>query len=169
MSQNIWQGPLRSMTLRDRPANRAYRNDIPTWRNATAFWRRNGNGSSRKALSSRNYSRTAPQGNLLPSVHFYTFAAERNLWLRVYGPKGGAACTVSKNRYHAREAAAALLKMAKTTSDPAVAAGLIEAATKLKEEAGELPPPVSVKAPDVQPESEPRPFHLPIRPLFRRD
>jgi len=59
---------------------------------------------------------------------------------------------VSKNRYHAREAAAALLKMAKTTSDPAIAAGLIEAATKLKDEAGELSPPVSVKAPDVQPE-----------------
>ena len=62
---------------------------------------------------------------------------------------------VSKNRYHAREAAVALLKMAKTTSDPAVAAGLIEAAVKLKDEAGELPPPVGVKAPDVQPEGEP--------------
>jgi hypothetical protein len=33
---------------------------------------------------------------------------------------------VSKNRYRAREAAAALLRMAKATSDPAVAAGLIE-------------------------------------------
>ena len=62
------------------------------------------------------------------------------------------ACTVSKNRYHAREAAAALLKMAKTTSDPAVAAGLIEAAANLKDHAGELSPPVSVKAPDVQSE-----------------
>ena len=81
----------------------------------------------------------------LSSVHFYTIAAERNLWLRV-------ACTVSKNRYHAREAAAALLKMARTTSDPAVAAGLIEAAANLKDQAGELPPPVSVKAPDVQTE-----------------
>jgi hypothetical protein len=36
----------------------------------------------------------------LLSVHFYTFAAERNLWLRVYAPKDGVACTVSKNRYH---------------------------------------------------------------------
>jgi hypothetical protein len=88
-------------------------------------------------------------------VHFYTFAAERNLWLRVHAPKGRAACTVSKNHYHAREAAAALLKMAKTTSDPAIAAGLIEAAANLKDQAGELPPPVSVKAPDVQPEGEP--------------
>ena len=60
-----------------------------------------------------------------------------------------------KNRDHAREAAVALLKMAKTTSDAAVAAGLVEAAAKLKDEAGELPPPVSVKAPDVQPEGEP--------------
>ena len=75
-----------------------------------------------------------------------------NLWLRVHAPKDGAACTVSKNRYHAREAAAALLKMARATSDPAVAAGLIEAAANLKDQAGELPPPVSVKAPDVQTE-----------------
>ena len=45
---------------------------------------------------------------------------------------------MSKNRYHAREAAAALLKMAKAASDPAVAAGLIEAAAKLKDEVGEL-------------------------------
>jgi hypothetical protein len=59
---------------------------------------------------------------------------------------------VSKNHYHAREAAAALLRMAKATSDPAVAAGLIEAAAKLKDEAGELSPPMSAKAPDVQPE-----------------
>ena len=62
---------------------------------------------------------------------------------------------MSKNRYHARKAAPALLKMAKTTSDPAVAAGLIEAAANLKDQAGELTPPVSVKAPDVQPEGEP--------------
>jgi hypothetical protein len=59
---------------------------------------------------------------------------------------------VSKNRYHAREAAAALLRMAKATSDPAVAAGLIEAAAKIRDEAGELSPPMSAKAPDVQPE-----------------
>ena len=62
---------------------------------------------------------------------------------------------MSKNHYHAREAAAALLKMAKATSDPAVAVGLIEAASKLKDEAGELSPPVTVKAPDLQPEGEP--------------
>ena len=62
---------------------------------------------------------------------------------------------MSKNRYHARVAAAALPKMAKTTSDPAVAVGLIDAAAKLKDEAGELPPPVSAKAPDVQPEVDP--------------
>jgi hypothetical protein len=74
---------------------------------------------------------------------------------RVYAPKDGVACTVSKNSYHAREAAAALLKMAKTASDPAIAAGLIEAAANLKDQADELPPPVSVKAPDVQPEGEP--------------
>ena len=59
---------------------------------------------------------------------------------------------VSKNQYHAREAAAALLRMAKATSDPAVAAGLIEAAAKIRDEAGELSPQMSAKAPDVQPE-----------------
>jgi hypothetical protein len=59
-------------------------------------------------------------------------------------------CTVSHNHFHAREAAVALLKMAKTTSDPKVAAGLVEAAAALKEQAGELPPPVSAKPPDAQ-------------------
>ena len=97
----------------------------------------------------------APPENPLPSVHFYIFAAERNLWLRVSCAKRWGPCTVSKNRYHVREAAAALLKMARTTSDPAVAAGLIEAAANLKDEVGELPPPVSIKAPDVQPEEPP--------------
>jgi hypothetical protein len=42
--------------------------------------------------------------------------------------------------------------MAKTTSDPKVAAGLIEAAANLKEQAGELPRAISVKPPDVQKE-----------------
>ena len=37
--------------------------------------------------------------------------------------------------------AAALLKMAKTTSDPGLAAGLVQAAADLKDQAGELPPP----------------------------
>ena len=38
------------------------------------------------------------------------------------------------------QAALALLKMAKATSDPKAAAGLIEAAAGLKDQAGELPP-----------------------------
>jgi hypothetical protein len=41
----------------------------------------------------------------------------------------------------------ALLKMAKSSSDPRVVAGLIEAAADLKDQAGELPPPL--KPPDV--------------------
>jgi hypothetical protein len=58
-----------------------------------------------------------------------------------------------QNRYHARQAAAALLKMAKTTSDPRVAAGLVEAAADLKEQAGELPPlPMSTASPKEQTE-----------------
>ncbi|HZR72618.1 hypothetical protein [Bradyrhizobium sp.] len=59
---------------------------------------------------------------------------------------------MAENRFHARRAAAALLKMAKTTSDPKVAAGLVEAAADLKDQAGELPPAISVKPPDVQTE-----------------
>ena len=54
---------------------------------------------------------------------------------------------MSENRYHTRQAAAALLKMAKTTSDPGVAARLVEAAADLKDQAGELPPPT--KPPNV--------------------
>jgi len=44
----------------------------------------------------------------------------------------------------AREAAATLLKMAKTSSDPRIAAGLVEAAADLRERAGELPSPLKV-------------------------
>jgi hypothetical protein len=57
---------------------------------------------------------------------------------------------VSGNRYHARQAAAALLKMARATSDPEVAAGLVRVAADLKEQAGELPPAISAKSPDLQ-------------------
>ncbi len=57
---------------------------------------------------------------------------------------------MSENRFHARQAAAALLMMAKATSDPKVATGLIEAAADLKDQAGELPPLISSRAPDVQ-------------------
>jgi hypothetical protein len=56
---------------------------------------------------------------------------------------------VLENRFHTRQAALALLKMAKTTSDPDLGAKLIELAADLKEQAGELPPPVSSKLPDV--------------------
>jgi len=57
---------------------------------------------------------------------------------------------VSENRFHTRQAAAALLKMAQATTDPRVAAGLVEAAADLKDQAGELPPLITTKAPDVQ-------------------
>ena len=56
---------------------------------------------------------------------------------------------MSQSHFHARQAAAALLKMAMTTSDPKIVAGLVEAAAALKDQAGELPPPISPKAPDV--------------------
>jgi hypothetical protein len=56
---------------------------------------------------------------------------------------------VSDQHFHAREAAAALLKMAKTTSDPDVAAGLVRVAADLKDQAGELPPLLGAKPPDL--------------------
>jgi hypothetical protein len=59
---------------------------------------------------------------------------------------------VLKNWFHARLAAAALVKMAKTTSDSEMAANLVRVAANLKDHAGELPPLVSIKAPDVQSE-----------------
>ena len=46
----------------------------------------------------------------------------------------------------------ALLKMAKTTSDPKVAAGLIDAAADLKDQAGEVPPSITTEPPDGQTE-----------------
>ena len=57
---------------------------------------------------------------------------------------------MAETRVHARKAAAALLMMAKTTSDPKVAAGLVEAAADLKDQAGELPTRLDLSAPDVQ-------------------
>ena len=57
-----------------------------------------------------------------------------------------------ENRFHARQAAAALLRMAHTTRDPGIAARLVEAAADLKEQAGDLPPPIILKAPDIQSE-----------------
>jgi hypothetical protein len=44
--------------------------------------------------------------------------------------------------------------MTKLTTDPDLAAKLVTAAANLKEQAGELPPPVSIKPPGVQMEKE---------------
>jgi len=56
---------------------------------------------------------------------------------------------MSESHYHTRQAAVALLKMAKTTTDPKVAAGLVNAAADLKDQVGELPPAVSLKSKDI--------------------
>ena len=55
-----------------------------------------------------------------------------------------------ENRYHTRQAAMALLKMAKTTTDPKVAESLINAAADLKDQMGELPPATSLKSKDIR-------------------
>ena len=59
---------------------------------------------------------------------------------------------MSANRFHARQAAVALLKMAKTTSDKDLAANLVRVADDLKEQAGELPPRLKTEPPGVQAE-----------------
>ena len=59
---------------------------------------------------------------------------------------------MSQNHHYARLAAAALLKMARASSDPAFVAGLVDAAADLKEQVGELPAPDTPKAPDVETE-----------------
>jgi hypothetical protein len=59
---------------------------------------------------------------------------------------------MTKNGFHTRQAAAALLKMARATSDPNVAARLVDAAVELQEQAGELRPPRSPKTPRIQTE-----------------
>lgn len=46
---------------------------------------------------------------------------------------------MSDEHFYARQAAVALLNMAKTTSDPEIAAALIGAAADLKDQTGELP------------------------------
>jgi hypothetical protein len=60
--------------------------------------------------------------------------------------------SMAQNRFHTRQAAAALLKTAQATSDRNVARRLIEAAADLQAQAGELPPPTIAKAPDIQTE-----------------
>ena len=59
---------------------------------------------------------------------------------------------MSQAHFHARQAAVALLKMARTTSDADMAAKFVEAAADLKDQTGELPPPLDPRAPDVQSE-----------------
>jgi hypothetical protein len=60
---------------------------------------------------------------------------------------------MTNKRIHNRQTAATLLKMARaTTTDPALAARLIDAAADIKDQAGDLPLPISPKAPDVQTE-----------------
>ena len=59
-----------------------------------------------------------------------------------------------ENNFHTRQAAAALLKMAKSTSDPKVAAGLINAAADLKDQAGELSPPAPDEAKPMMRQSQ---------------
>jgi hypothetical protein len=57
----------------------------------------------------------------------------------------GSFITVFKNHF-ARQAAAVLLKFAKATSDPHVAAALVDKAAHLKDRVEELPPPTDAIA-----------------------
>jgi hypothetical protein len=59
-----------------------------------------------------------------------------------FGGGVGSLSTVFKH-YFARKAAAALIKFAKTTSDPRVAAALVEKAADMKDRLDGLPPRLS--------------------------
>ena len=54
----------------------------------------------------------------------------------------GSCVAVYQKHFHSRLAALARLKMAKSSSDPKVVAALIDAAADLKDQAGDLPPPI---------------------------
>jgi hypothetical protein len=58
--------------------------------------------------------------------------------------------TVSQIRFHARQAAVALLKMAKATSDADLAANAVRIAADIKDRAGDLAPDSSLRPPDVE-------------------
>lgn len=93
---------------------------------------------------------------LIPTMYIFVLNAGTDpppsLW-RISNSRSRA--RMSSNHYHARQAAAALLKMAKATSDQEIAGKLVEAAADLQEQAGELPPPISPRAPDVAPDVAP--------------
>jgi hypothetical protein len=78
--------------------------------------------------------------NQVTFVHFCTFAARVKWNVANFAVEQSGGLIVAYNRIHARQAALALLKMAKTTSDPKVAA--VEAEADLNDQAGELPPSV---------------------------
>ena len=67
----------------------------------------------------------------------------------IYQVKNSVRYPVANDHIHAREAAAALLMMSKYTSDPAVAARLVEMAATIKDHVGELPLPTNMHSSDV--------------------
>ena len=83
-------------------------------------------------------------------MQFCAFAAERNQCSNIEQETQRWVVRLSENRFHTRQAAAILLRMARTTSDPEMAARFVQAAADLKEKAGELSAEYSLKPPDVQ-------------------
>ena len=85
-------------------------------------------------------------------VHFCTYVAERGR-CSLGEKRKRISVSVALNRFHIRRAAAAMLRMAQSTSDPVLAAKLIDLAAHLKEQAGELPVRL-IEAPDLQPKEK---------------
>jgi hypothetical protein len=88
------------------------------------------------------------------SVHFRTFASERNPDFCVVCSRGGGYYgerTVVGRNYFTRQATI-LLKFARSTNDPQLAAALIEKAADLKSQldAAMPPPDAGPQAPDVE-------------------
>jgi hypothetical protein len=83
------------------------------------------------------------------NVHFHTKGLERIPDSRVIVALAGKA-TVAGRDYYARQAAT-LLKYARSTSDPKIAAALLEMAVELSSQLDETAPPdSSPRAPDVE-------------------
>jgi hypothetical protein len=82
------------------------------------------------------------RGEPIQSVHFWTLVRNEIPCSRIllWTKEQSGFAIVSKDSEFARGAAVALLKLAKTTPDPNVAAAFVERAADLKDRVEELPP-----------------------------
>lgn len=89
-------------------------------------------------------------------LHFYTFPPERNPGSRVIGWGLITRENIVAGRLYLTRQAATFLKFAKSTTDPKLAAFLVEKAADLKSQVEEnRKPDPGPQAPDVEPSADP--------------